>query len=321
MKAFIAAICATMGVGMSVVSGACAAEGWIEDFEQGMAAAADGRTALVEFTGTDWCHYCIVLQKNVFPSQEFADFVKENNLVLVELDFPHGPDKITPEQRAKNEEIGRRYNVQGYPTILVMDADRQPYARVVGGAESAQAYIARLKAALEVKKACEGKLAEASELSGPERLAALKEVMAMVPMDCRWYQTKLIDQIIESDPEDTTGLRKRRDSANLQERQIEDMKRAITESTNGRGVAAALPEVRAALAKQLERTDLLPFVRLSVNAFISQSYVGEGNFVEALKYMDAAIAAAPDTKEAEVMRNGRKELEALISHSRNQKEQ
>ena len=39
------------------------------------------------FTGSDWCGWCIRLQKEVFKTPEFIKWAKDN-VVLVELDFP-----------------------------------------------------------------------------------------------------------------------------------------------------------------------------------------------------------------------------------------
>lgn len=317
MKTLFATLCATVSVGLSAIGAAWATDGWVEDFEQGISiAAAEGRTALVEFTGTDWCHFCILLKKNVFPTQEFADFVKEKNLVLIELDFPHAANKITPEQRAKNEQVGAHYNVQGYPTVLVMDGYKQPYGQVSGGSKNAKEYIARLQKVLDVKAAYEQKVEDAKKLSGQERIAALQEALALVPANCRSYHTKLEADIIDADPEDTTGLRKKRDAANLLQKQLDETKEVIRKSMNGRSMQDELPTVQTAILDLLKRDDLLPFVRLTLNAFLSQTYISEGKYDEALKYMDAAIESAPDTKEAEVMRKGRIELEEMAKRSR-----
>jgi protein disulfide-isomerase len=45
------------------------------------------------FTGSDWCGWCIRLQKEVFKTPEFAKWAKDN-VILVELDFP----RSTPQQ-------------------------------------------------------------------------------------------------------------------------------------------------------------------------------------------------------------------------------
>ena len=67
------------------------------------------------FTGSDWCGWCIRLQKEVFKTPEFATWAKEN-VVLVELDFPRRTpqaDKI----KMQNSEMQQLFQVQGYPTV------------------------------------------------------------------------------------------------------------------------------------------------------------------------------------------------------------
>lgn len=318
MKTLLTTACAAVGVCLSVAGSSWALDGWCEDFSKGMEMAKEGkRTALVEFTGTDWCFYCIKLRENVFPTTEFNDFVKKNNLVLIELDFPNAKDKVTPEQRAVREGLAQKYNVQGFPTVFVMDGDGQAYGRVVGGSSTPGEYIARLQKALDDKAAYEEKVAAAKKLTGAERLAALLAVYNALPQDSRATHVKLVEAIIESDPEDTTGMRKNRDESELNKKQLDDVKAAIEAAMNGRSFNEAAADVRTALLDQLKREDLIPFVRLSVNVLICQSHLGEGNLNEALKYMDAAIEASPDSKEAEHMRTkGRPELLKLIENSK-----
>lgn len=313
MKTLYTTIFAAVGVCLSMAGSALGLEGWVEDFSQGMETArAENRTALVEFTGTDWCHYCILLRKNVLPTDEFKEYANKNNLVLIELDFPSAQDKVTPEQRAAREEVAKRYGVQGYPTVLVMDGYGQVYARVEGGAANAKAYIARLQKGLDVKAAYDAKIAEANKLTGAARVAALQEALNLVPENSRKSHTKLVDDIIQSDPDDATGLRTTRDSAALLDKQVAELKSTVNDAMAGRKLLECLPEVRSAVLDLLKRDDLLPYIRLSIYAFVSQTYISEQNFAEALKYMDAAIAASPDSEEAEVMRKGRVELEELV---------
>ena len=76
-----------------------AAEGgrWIDDFDEAVKLAkAENKDLLVDFTGSDWCGWCIKLNKEVFSQPDFAGYAKKN-LVLVELDFPNKAEpKTTP---------------------------------------------------------------------------------------------------------------------------------------------------------------------------------------------------------------------------------
>tara|TARA_A100001234_G_C12627906_1_gene386937 strand:- start:438 stop:917 length:480 start_codon:yes stop_codon:yes gene_type:complete len=70
---------------------------------------------LLFFTGSDWCGWCIKLQKAVFKKPEFKKWAKEN-VVLVELDFPKRT-KLDPNIQKQNRELQRIFGVRGYPTV------------------------------------------------------------------------------------------------------------------------------------------------------------------------------------------------------------
>lgn len=70
---------------------------------------------LLFFTGSDWCGWCIRLQKEVIKTPEFTKWAQDN-VVLVELDFPRS--KPLPAATVQqNKEIQQMFQIQGYPTI------------------------------------------------------------------------------------------------------------------------------------------------------------------------------------------------------------
>ena len=66
------------------------------------------------FTGSDWCGWCIRLQKEVFFKPDFVKWAKEN-LVLVELDFPRRK-KLEESLKQQNDNLRQMFAVRGYPT-------------------------------------------------------------------------------------------------------------------------------------------------------------------------------------------------------------
>jgi len=70
------------------------------------------------FTGSDWCGWCIRLQKEVFTKPEFATWAKEN-VVLVDLDFPRRK-QLSPELTKQNNELQQMFGVRGYPTVWMV---------------------------------------------------------------------------------------------------------------------------------------------------------------------------------------------------------
>lgn len=100
-------------------------KGWTADFEAGLAKAKkENKAVLVEFTGSDWCPPCIMMRKNVFSKEAFVSKASEK-FVLVELDFP----KKDPELKKKNQPYAEKYKIDGYPTIILMDAEGKEFSR------------------------------------------------------------------------------------------------------------------------------------------------------------------------------------------------
>ena len=101
--------------------------GWLTSYEQGQQEAkANNKLMLLDFTGSDWCGWCILLDREVFSKPQFKEYASKN-LVLVELDFPK-MKSVSAETKAQNERLAIQYQVQAFPTIIVLNGD----GRVVG---------------------------------------------------------------------------------------------------------------------------------------------------------------------------------------------
>lgn len=98
--------------------------GWITSYEQGQQEAkANNKLVLLDFTGSDWCGWCVLLDREVFSKPQFKEYASKN-LVLVEVDFP----KMKPMSeaiRAQNVRLATRYQIQAFPTIVVLNGDGQ----------------------------------------------------------------------------------------------------------------------------------------------------------------------------------------------------
>lgn len=73
---------------------------------------------LVDFSGSDWCGWCIKLEAEVFSQPEFKQYAQKN-LVCVLVDFPN--EKYQSEElKARNRRLSEQYAVEGYPTVLIL---------------------------------------------------------------------------------------------------------------------------------------------------------------------------------------------------------
>ena len=96
--------------------------GWLTNYKEAQEQAkANKKLLLLDFTGSDWCGWCIKLDREVFSKPEFKEYA-EKNLVLVEVDFPKGKQQ-TDAERLQNQQLAMRYNIEGFPTIVVLDAE------------------------------------------------------------------------------------------------------------------------------------------------------------------------------------------------------
>jgi len=95
---------------------------WLTDLPKAQAQAkAEKKLVMLDFTGSDWCGWCIKLNKEVFSQPEFVDYAKKN-LVLVEVDFPRKKEQ-SAEQKKANQDLQKKYQIEGYPTIIVLDGE------------------------------------------------------------------------------------------------------------------------------------------------------------------------------------------------------
>jgi thioredoxin-related protein len=100
---------------------ALAADGWHTDYSKAVAESKKtGKPILADFTGSDWCGWCMKLDKEVFKTAEFKNWAKKN-VVLLSLDYPQAKKQSAAEKK-QNEALARRYKIQGFPTVLFLDA-------------------------------------------------------------------------------------------------------------------------------------------------------------------------------------------------------
>ena len=92
------------------------------------------------FTGSDWCGWCIRLQKEVFKTPEFIKWAKEN-VVLVELDFPRKNEQ-TDAVKMQNAQLQQQLQVRGYPTVWFVSAAKTTDAKVNLTALGSTGYVA-----------------------------------------------------------------------------------------------------------------------------------------------------------------------------------
>ncbi len=183
----------------AMVAPAFAAE-WMTDLDAARAkAAAEGKAVLVDFTGSDWCGWCIRLKKDVFNKPAFADYAKDK-FVLVEVDVPRNP-KFDRELLKRNRALCEQYQVSGFPTIMVMT----PAGEVVGGFVGGMSGLDVARVPLDAALANAHALKAAESLEGEAQVKALAAVYQNLPEELRAVST-LRQRLVELDTTNITGI-------------------------------------------------------------------------------------------------------------------
>ena len=95
-------------------------DGWLINFEEAAKLSIkSGKPILANFTGSDWCGWCIRLNREVFVTPEFKDWASEN-VILLELDYPRRQQQ-TDEIKKQNRELQQFFQVRGYPTLHIFN--------------------------------------------------------------------------------------------------------------------------------------------------------------------------------------------------------
>jgi thiol-disulfide isomerase/thioredoxin len=153
---------------------------WTQDFAKAKATAKEAKKDLfVDFTGSDWCGWCIKLDKEVFAHAEWKDEVQKH-FVLVKLDYPNEKSLVTEEVRQQNEKLQGEYSIQGYPTILLMDHEGRVYAKLgyeEGGPSNYNERLGELRKTGDTLKAA---VARSAAAKGAERATALDEALTAI---------------------------------------------------------------------------------------------------------------------------------------------
>jgi thiol-disulfide isomerase/thioredoxin len=92
--------------------------------------ASQKKPVLLGFTGSDWCPPCKMQAKEIFEQPSFEKFAKDK-LVLMKLDFPRSKPQ-SPEIKQRNQQLAAKYEVQGFPTVILLGPDGNEIAREVG---------------------------------------------------------------------------------------------------------------------------------------------------------------------------------------------
>ena len=178
-------------------------KGFTDDLDAALAdAKTSGKYVYACFSGSDWCGWCKKLDKEVFSDKEF-DFIGalSKDYIFVYIDSPNDKDLLSEAAKKRNPEFVKKYKIEGFPSVLIMDAEgtklkQTGYAK--GGPEAYLEKLAKLKAEaaefLSFKKSL-----DALEKGGAERLAKIDEFLQKLDAGGREDYEDFVNELLAND--------------------------------------------------------------------------------------------------------------------------
>ncbi len=175
-----------------------AAPAWTTNYAAAVAQAKkEHKKILLDFTGSDWCSWCIKLEKDVYEKPEFATYAAKN-LVLVTLDYPQ-LTKLSPALQTQNDALKAKYKISAYPTTILLDENEKIVTTIVGYVEGGpQAFIAALdkRSAVALLNSARGKFV-AKDYDGA--IADYTQAIAIDPQSAPIYYVRGLTKEMKRD--------------------------------------------------------------------------------------------------------------------------
>lgn len=96
---------------------------WTQDLDAATKYAAEkDLPMMVMFTGSDWCFWCKLMDKDVFSAETFFKFAADK-LVLVAINYPKDKSLVPEEYKLRNKQLGEQFKVRGVPTYVILASD------------------------------------------------------------------------------------------------------------------------------------------------------------------------------------------------------
>jgi thiol-disulfide isomerase/thioredoxin len=279
---------------------------WTSDFDAAVKEAkASNKTVLIDFTGSDWCAWCIKLKQEVFDQPEFEAAAKDK-FVLVELDYPKDKTRLTEAVAKQNEALLKRYPIKGYPSILLCDGEGRPFALTAYQEGGPAKYLPHLDELLAKRTARDKAFTEAESKEGVEKaklLIAGLDGLQLDPAMVASNYAEIAEQIKKADPNDETGFANNQAS---QARFTEFMTK-LGESRQAKNLDGEIKAAEEALADPKVTGEL----RQQVFGHHAASFAYAKKFDEAIAVLNRAIAEVPDGKRTVELQNFRTMLERM----------
>ena len=164
---------------------------WTQDYDAAIKVAAEKKVPIMlNFTGSDWCHWCKIMDEKVFAQDEWKTYAAKN-AVLVTLDFPQDKTLVPDGFAERNAKLQAEFGVGGYPTFIILDSDGKTPLGQLGASKDASpaGFIKQFKGATQLSAASVAAFLSENPTKEPDLKAAMKESKESKKALSDWIET------------------------------------------------------------------------------------------------------------------------------------
>lgn len=166
---------------------------WTMDFAAASALAREkDLPMLLNFTGSDWCGWCKLMDGNVFAKPDWEEYASDQ-IILVTLDFPRDKSIVPEKFVSQNEELKGKFGIRGYPSYVLLDSDAETKIGQLGaGREKTPAsFIEEVEGVLQFRQSIiDAKVEALGETKGAEYLASMEAFRSAESALKDWLATR-----------------------------------------------------------------------------------------------------------------------------------
>lgn len=101
------------------------------DYQSGLEAARKNHVPLlILFTGSDWCQYCQMLEREVLSTSSFTKFSSSHFVFVTIDDLRNSP--VLDDDKRRISGLEQKFNISGFPTMVVVNENEKELDRLEG---------------------------------------------------------------------------------------------------------------------------------------------------------------------------------------------
>jgi protein disulfide-isomerase len=313
--AFVASFCGVSKANASQIN-------WMTNYDEALnLSRSTSKPLVLLFTGSDWCTWCIKLEKEALATPEFAQ-IAGDRFIFVKLDFPLNRTQ-PPEISAQNKRLQKQFDVSGFPMVVLVDPSERRIGQTgyrPGGGRAFGQYLLKMIGEHAAYTEKLDKLHENQNFSGQDLRALYTQATELkrngdaayiaevgVESDQKHFflleRYRLLVEQGQGHTEEAKLIRQQLSASDPHNFKLIQYQMALIDfETRCNSSHATTPEtVVASLVDYIQKfgeQDKDHLWRLQM--LISQVFLEDEKFSEALKYAQSSYQSAPPTAQPEI---------------------